>query len=262
MLLTHILNWLKLPEFRDMRGMDDHFFSLLQASAIRKKHFLRKLYADFYIEMKNALPDKPGRALVIEVGSGGGFIKEIIPNVITSDILMIPNVNLIFSALHMPFKEEAIDVFLMRDVLHHIGDAEIFFKEANRCLKVGGKIIMIEPSGTTLNQFFYRNFHYEDFDRSGSWRFKKGSNLFSANGALPWIIFSRDRQRFESEFTDFKISKIKIHTWLRCLLSGGISMRQIVPACLYTIIKTIEILLSVLNRWLGMFMTIELEKIS
>lgn len=261
-IIKHILNWLKLPEFRNTRSIDDVSLSLLRADSIRRKPFLRRLYADFYIEMKESLPHEKGRPLIVELGSGGGFIKEIMPRVITSDILRLLNVNLIFSALRMPFKEEAIDVFLMRDVLHHIGDAGAFLKEVDRCLKIGGKIIMIEPSGTIFNQFLYKKFHYEDFDRRGGWCFKKENNLFSANGALPWIVFCRDRQRFENEFPNLKILKIKIHTSLRCLLSGGVSMREFAPIWAYTIIKSIEMILSPFNRYLGMFMAIELEKTS
>lgn len=259
-IIKHLLNWLKLPEFRNTRSIDDVSLSLLHAGSIRRKPFLRRLYTDFYIEMKKSLSDEKGKPSIVELGSGGGFIKEIMPNVITSDILRLPNVNLIFSAQRMPFKERAIDAFLMRDVLHHIGDAEAFLKDADRCLKVGGKIMMIEPSGTIFNQFLYKKFHYEDFDRRGGWCFKKEGNLFSANGALPWVVFCRDRQRFENEFPNLKILKIKNHTSLRCLLSGGVSMRELAPVWAYTIIKSIEMILSPFNRCLGMFMTIELRK--
>ncbi len=46
------------------------------------------------------------------------------------------------------------------------------------------------------------------------------------------------------------------------VLSGGLTLCQLVPSFSYTLIKAIEYTLSPLNDWLGMFQTIELEKIT
>ena len=260
--VENIVGRLKLPEIRNSRPTDDYSIYSLRADIIRKKPFLRKLYADFYIELDKALIGKINGGLIVELGSGVGFIKEVIPGIITSDILRLPNINLNFSALNMPFRESAVGAFLMIDTLHHLGNTRAFLKEVNRCLRIGGRIVMIEPANTIFSRFGHRNFHYEDFDLSGDWCFEKKSHLFSANCAIPWIIFCRDRKLFESEFPSLKILKIKIHTPFRYWVSGGFSMRQLVPDWVYTIIKSTERLLSFFNRYIGMFMTIELEKVS
>lgn len=262
MLTAHILNWMRLPEFKNIGAIDDYSASLLHREVIQKKPFLKKLYTDFYLEMKNALPDIKCGEIILELGSGGGFIEELIPGAVTSDVLALPHIRMSFSALQMPFKDNAVKAFLMRDVLHHIDDAHTFFNEISRCLAIGGRVIMIEPSNTIFNRFIYTRFHCEGFDPFAGWSFKKDSHLFSANGALPWIIFIRDRRYFEKKFSYLKILKIRIHTTFRCLLSGGVSMRALAPPWAYPVIKSLEILLSPLNKYFGMFMTIELVKLS
>ena len=66
----------------------------------------------------------------------------------TSDVIELPGVDKCFSALDMPFEDDSVDAFFMFDVLHHINDSAGFFAELNRCLKNGGKAVMIEPANT------------------------------------------------------------------------------------------------------------------
>jgi SAM-dependent methyltransferase len=256
-----IIEWLRLPETRCIKDLNDPATTLLHAEIIHKKPFLKKLYIDYYKKFRKAVPDFEKKVLV-ELGSGGGFIKEIIGNVITSDVLELPNVDKVFSAVSMPFGETSVDAFFMFDVLHHIADPRAFFREAVRCLKVSGKIVMIEPANTLWARFIYKNFHHERFDTEGDWGFEETGPLSQGNGAIPWIIFSRDRKTFEGEFPSLKIVRMRNHTPLRYLLSGGLTLRQLVPSFTYPLIKAIEYALSPINNRLGMFQTIELEKVA
>jgi hypothetical protein len=149
----------------------------------------------------------------------------------------------------------------MIDVLHHMTEPRAFFAEALRCLKVGGKIVMIEPANTLWSRFIYKNFHHELFDTQAQWELQEQGPLSHGNGAMAWIILSRDREVFEREFPALRIAKMRNHTPLRYLLSGGLTLRQLVPSICYPVVKGIELILSPLARWLGMFQTIELEKV-
>lgn len=253
------INWLKLSEKRNVSDLDNPKTTLLHAEIIRRKTFLKKLYVDFYNQLKNSVDDIDNKK-VVELGSGGGFIKKIISNAITSDIIKLPYLDKCFSALNMPFKDNSVDAFLMINVLHHIENVRIFFKEANRCLKKGGKIVMIEPANTLWSRFIFQNFHHELFDPSAKWELKGSGPLSSANDALAWIIFCRDRKEFEREFSFFRIKKLRNHTPFRYLISGGFSVKQLLPSFSYGLVKIFEGILSPFNNYLGMFMTIELEK--
>ena len=155
-----IIEWLKLPEVRDVKDLDDPATTQLHREMIQAKPFLKRLYLDFYRELTEAISE-PENKVLVELGSGGGFIKEVIGNIITSDVLDLPNVDKVFSAAEVPFPERSVDAFLMFDVLHHIAEPRAFFREACRCLKKGGKVVMIEPANTTFSRFIYRNFHHE-----------------------------------------------------------------------------------------------------
>ncbi len=257
-----LIERLKLPQTKGVENLDDPAVTLLHSRIIQEKLFLKRLYIDFYKQLHKAVSG-PEKKILVELGSGGGFIKEVIANVITSDVLNLPNVDKVFSALDMPFENSSVDALFMVDVLHHITDPRRFFKEALRCLKIGGKIIMIEPANTCWSRFIYKNFHHELFDPQANWALAGKQNpLSQGNGALPWIIFTRDRQIFEKEFPSLRIVSIRNHTPLRYLLSGGLTLRQLVPSFTYPAVKVIEYVLSPMMDLLGMFQTIELEKVN
>ena len=254
-----ILEWLKLPETKDIENLDDPSVTLLHAEIIKKKVFLENLYIDFYNELIKAEPVAEGK-VIVELGSGGGFIKEVVDNVITSDIIELPNIDKVFSAVDMPFEDGSVDTFFMIDVLHHITDSRGFFSEALRCLKVGGKVVMVEPANTLWGRFIYKNFHHESFDTERGWELEEKGPLSHGNGAIPWIIFCRDRKKFENEYPELRIVGIRNHTPFRYLLSGGLTLRQLMPSFMYPAIKAVEYVLSPFNNLLGMFQTIVLEK--
>lgn len=255
-----IIQFFKLPEFRDNTDIDDPKTTILFTKIIQQKPFLKKLYMDFYNECSNAIPNIQEKRIV-ELGSGGGFIKEIMPHCLTTDILKLPDVDMYFSVLKMPFKRESVDAFIMINVFHHIPNAKLFLQEMQRTLKTGGKVIMIEPTNTPLSNFMHYHFHHEVFDpKAKTWEFHSSGPLSGANGALPWIVFQRDRRKFMKLFPKLAIRRFIPHTPFRFLASGGLQHKQLLPSISYPIIKTVETIVSPLNKYLGMFYTIELEK--
>jgi SAM-dependent methyltransferase len=168
-----------------------------RANIIKRKYFLHNSYKKYYSLIDSLLSPQNKSKKVIELGSGGGFIKEIIPNVITSDIQKLPGVDKSFSATKIPYRNNSVNAFAMINVLHHIDDVSLFFDEAERCLKNGGQIIMIEPALTLFGRIIYKYFHHEPFKPSSSWKFRSTGPLTGANSALPWILFYRDRKKFE-----------------------------------------------------------------
>jgi len=254
-----LMQWLKLPETRNIENLDDPSVTMLHGEILRKKTFLKKVYTDFYKQFRDAI-EKPEGKVLVELGSGGGFIKEIIPNVITSDILSVAGVDKVFSATDMPFGDSSVDAFFMFDVLHHIGEPRRFFNEADRCLRPGGKIVMIEPANTRWARFIYRNFHHEMFDTQAGWGLDKTGPLSQGNGAMPWIIFVRDRETYEREFPRLKIISMRNHTPFLYLISGGFTLKQLIPGFAYPAVKAMEFLLTPANNSLGMFMAVVIEK--
>jgi SAM-dependent methyltransferase len=242
-------------------SLDDLSTAQVHAEKLEKNLFLRKLYADFYKEFVDIAESDPN-GLYIEIGSGMGFIKKLSSRVKTSDIRALPGLDLCFSAEKMPFEDASVSGIFMLNVFHHIKDPEKFLGEIQRCLKKGGKIIMIEPANTIFSRFIYKNFHHEPFNAKSGWEVDGTSHLGDANGALPWIVFFRDIEKFQKKFPKLKVIKKECHTPFRYILSGGFSSFQMMPSFFYGGIKKIETILSPFNNYTGMFLTVEMEKTS
>ncbi len=259
MSLKRLKKSLALPEAELIRDLDASSTSLRHAEIIQKKPFLKKLYADFYGQFLASIVNHETKRIV-EIGSGGGFIKTIAPGVKTSDVTSLPGLDYQFSAARMPFENESIDAFLLLNTFHHIGETGAFLAEVNRCLRSNGRLIMIEPANTRWSRFVYRRFHHEPFNPDVPWDRPAGGRMTSANSAIPWIVFVRDRQKFEALFPKLRIRTLRPHTPFRYLISGGVSYRQIFPSWTYPLVLLAERISAPFNRYLGMFMTIVLEK--
>ncbi len=240
--------------------LDDPKATLAHRDIILQKPFLKQLYNDWYsVFIKRSKQVKGGKYL--EIGSGGGFLKDVFPEVVTSDILDLPNVDMVFSAEEMPFKENELASIVMLNVFHHIPKPHLFLKEAQRTLIKGGKIIMTEPANSNLGRFIYKRFHHEPFEEKGAREIKAGNPLSNSNQALPYIYFERDLDLFKKEFPQLKINSIKYHSPFSYVISGGVSRSAMLPFFMYNFVKGVEWLFSPFAKQLGLFCTIEIEKI-
>ena len=240
--------------------IDDPRRTLQHRDVILSKPFLKNLYIEWYNIFKNEADKLPSGKLV-ELGSGGGFIKEVLPQVITSDVLDIPEiVDQIFYAQQMPFADATVAGIFMIDVFHHIPDSAAFLKEANRVLVKGGRIVMCEPANTLFGKFIYKNFHHEPFDTNGDWFIPESGPMSGSNQALPYIVFIRDKDKFTREFPSLKIKEISYHTPLRYLLSGGVSKVQLVPSFTFKPFRFLEKMMLKISSQFAMFTTIIIEK--
>lgn len=230
----------------------------LHKNKIKQKGILNKIYVDFYNHFKasNVLG-----GVCIELGSGGGFLKEIIPNVITSDLLEASGIDKVFSAAQIPYPADSISAFFMLNVLHHIKNSEKAIQEMERSLKIGGKIIMIEPFNSMWGRIIYKYIHKERFDPKAGWRIEGEGRMSDSNTALPWILFIRDRKVFEQKFPHLKIVKIYPHSPFKYLISGGLSNFQFLPTITYPLIRRFDNFVSKMFPEISMFVTVELEKI-
>jgi SAM-dependent methyltransferase len=238
-------------------SVDDPATTLLRREIIEKKRFLHAIYEEWYSLIIEALP--PGDR-VIEIGSGAGFLKSRLPQAITSELFSGPRVDLVADACNLPFRDKAIDAIVMTNVFHHISDIALFLQESARCLRPGGRMIMIEPWRTPWSEWVYHRLHDEPFlPDAKEWALPSGKGPLSiANGALPWIVFERDRYVFEKEYCHLRINRIEPLMPVAYLLSGGVSLRSILPGFMYCAVRSLERLVG--ERAFAMFAIIELER--
>ncbi len=213
--------------------LDDPRTTDLRRRIIREKPFLRAIYAEWYAFVARELAriDASGATgRVLEIGSGPGFLPEIVPDVITSELLLSEGNDLVLDAQRLPFADASLRAIAMVDVLHHVPDIARFLEDAARCVAPGGALVMVEPWVTPWASFVWRHLHHEPFEPDAKdWTIPSGGPLSGANSALPWMVFVRDRERFEREHAEWRIESITTGLPLRYLLSGGVGMRSLMP---------------------------------
>jgi SAM-dependent methyltransferase len=199
--------------------------------------------------------------LAVELGSGGGFVKEILPQVLTSDTLPYPGIDRVVDATAMPFQDGSVRFFFLLNVFHHISDVERFLGEAERCLQPGGRLFIVDQYPGWLAWWILKYAHHEPFDDcTAEWRFPSTGPLSGANGALAWIVFERDRSRFESRFP-----ALRIRGWRPCApliywLAGGLRRISFLPSVAYPTVAWFDHAL--IKRWpqSASWVDIEIEK--
>jgi len=266
--IGRFLDSLRLPESLLMHDLDNPKNQDLIRRIFRRKSFLRAVYLHFYSQLLCRVPKNQS---IVEIGSGVGFFQQVCPQAIATDILPYRGLDLCLSGMQLPFQSESVGSYVMVDVFHHIPDPKRFLTEMGRCLQPSGRIVMIEPANTLFSRFIYTRFHHENFDPSPAdscgecsgnspkgWLLPPGGPLSSANMALPWIVFCRDQDRFSRECPGLKVLEIKLMAPFQYIISGGLSLRQLLPGRAWPLVNELEKSLSPLLPWLAMFMVVVL----
>lgn len=244
-------NFFAHPRLRGL-DLDDPDTTKLRRAVIASNPFLSQIYAEWYSLLKTSLPSGPGP--VLELGSGPGFLSAWIPNLITSETFFVDDLQIILDGQHLPFCDHILKGIVMTNVLHHIPNPSKFFTEAARVTRPGGVINMVEPWNTKWSRFVYTRMHHERFDvKTSDWEIISTGPLSGANGALPWILFHRDRQRFEQSFPEWRVEGITPFMPVAYLVSGGVSMRPLMPGWSHPVVHQIERMLSPIMAHVAMF---------
>jgi len=228
-------------------------------SKICKKAGLNAFYKECYNFIKDNLPRDQN--FVIEIGSGGGFLKDFVPQVITSDIIFYSDIDVKIDAHTLPYPDKSLDCLVLINAFHHLSNVENFLNEAQRCLRKGGKVIMVEPYPGYIGYPIYRFFHHEDIDlQTKSWQFKSSSPLGDANNGLAWLVFERDAEIFNRKFNQLKVRVFKPCFPILYWVSGGLKDWTLVPSFLVKAVIMFDKILIKLFPRTGSFVKIILEK--
>lgn len=150
----------------------------------------------------------------------------------------------------------------MFDVFHHIPDVELFLKEAVRCLKPGGRILIVDGYLGWISRPIFKWIHHEPYSpETKDWKFESQGPLSDANTALAWVVFERDRSRFERLFPQFKIASTTPHSPLRYWIAGGLKRWSLTPSASFGLMTRLDQLLVKITPQFVSFVDIEIEKI-
>ena len=252
-----VRSWLAHPMTRGL-DLDDPATTEQRRRIILEKRFLERIYLEWYGCIRAALPRIPGP--VLEVGSGAGFLKKALPDLVTSDILPVSGVDVVLDGTALPFKTGSLRAIVMVNVFHHLKAPRAFMAEALRCTRQGGRVICVEPWLSPWASLVMRMLHHERFDRNAAWETNGTGALSDANGALPWIVFERDRGRFQEEFPQWEAEIRRIGMPFCYLLSGGVSSRVSAPEWSFSPVRRLERVITARTSLLDMFATVVLTR--
>lgn len=245
----------------DSKGAVNIHRDIIRANPLLVKHY--EFIYRYFKKIDDSLPQVGLPAL--EIGSGGGFLKEILPRVITSDVVLSEGIDRVENACQLTFDDKSLKAIYANGVLHHLKDPGACLEEAQRVLVPGGVFVCNEPSSSLFGYFMNKYFHNEPTDKYiKDWQIPQTANdarLTAANMAIAYIIFKRDRAKFSQKFPNLRISSIIYHDFLRYSLSGGLSYRPFVPRFLFGAVNFFEKILRPFMSVLGNNMIVTVEKI-
>ncbi|MBT4039783.1 MAG: class I SAM-dependent methyltransferase [Rhodospirillales bacterium] len=224
------------------------------------KPVLRHIYGDLFQRMATHVTS----GTTLEVGGGTGLGKIFLKNVISSDILAAPSLDLVSDCHILPFKDNSMGNIVMLDVLHHLDTPVLFLLEASRVLKKGGRLIMIEPAITPLSWLFYSLFHEEPVDMKaspfGELRPSEAKDPFEGNQAIPTLMFHRQLKRTLQAIPAFSVVQNEAISLWCYPLSGGFQTWSLLPVWLApTLLRLERFIEPMLGRLIGFRMLTVLE---
>ena len=220
----------------------------------QRKPLLRQLYRDWYRDIAAWLV--PGRT--VEVGGGTGNLKEYASGVCCTDVVSLPWLDAVADAQRLPFQTGSLANLVLFDALHHIENVTLFFDEALRTLKGGGRIIILDPYISWASWPVYRYLHPEPLDLSQDPLLlttpQTDRQPFDSNQAIATILFEKELARFQARYPSLAVRNVKRHSFFAYPLSGGFEHPSMIPACVVGPTLKLERKL----RWLAPFLAFRL----
>ena len=205
-----------------------------------EKPTLRAIYDDLYQKIENVALTGD----TLEIGGGIGNLQIGGGRVIKSDIQHSVGVDVVADAQNLPFENKVFSNIVLFDVLHHLQCPLLFFAEAQRVLKPGGRVIMVEPGITPVSKLLYKMGHEEPvemgWDMNDLCKIDADKNPYDSNQAIPTILFKRDPQLFLAAVKGFKINSSDWLSLFAYPLSGGFKSWSLLPCRWVSLILKIE----------------------
>jgi SAM-dependent methyltransferase len=217
-------------------------------AAWERKPALRRIYRRFYEDIAAQLPrNVPG--LTVELGSGMGNIKEILPDCITTDLFPNPWLDRVENAYALSFADHAVARLILFDVWHHLQYPGAALREFRRVLAPGGVVVLFEPAMGLLGRTVYGLFHHEPLGLSQpvDWaippNFNPADQTYYAAQGNCWRLAREFARRPPPALEGWEISRVQYYPALPYLLSGGFRGPQLFPDRALPVLQVLDRLL-------------------
>lgn len=207
----------------------------------QKKKLLHRIYADFYREIARHI-NKEVEGKIVEIGSGIGNLKMILPDCVCTDAFANPWIDQLENAYRLSFDDQSVSNLILFDVWHHLQYPKCVLEEFNRVLKPQGHVIVFEPYISVLGGLVYGVFHKEPIGWFSDIQAEEQVDVehigyYAAQGNATRMFCSSG---YRDVLSGFSIVEIKKWSALSYVMSGGYSGCQLYPGCLYRFFKCME----------------------
>jgi SAM-dependent methyltransferase len=228
-----------------------------------QKPLLRTLYGDFYRLIAKKLSNLPD-SKIVELGSGLGNIHEFIPNCLRTDLFPNPWIDQIENAYQLSFADESMSDLILTDVFHHLKYPGTALKEFSRVLRMGGRVILLEPCISALGLLVYGVLHDEPIavTKKIEWHAPEGwspeqIDYYAAQGNASRIFLGK---RFHHRLGDWKKIETQRLSAIAYAASGGFSKPQLYPTSALPLIRKLEKVLDLFPILFATRLLVTLEK--
>lgn len=229
-----------------------------------EKKMLREVFVEFHHAFRR-LDERwlSGSGMRIELGAGIAPVRDTFPDVLATDVVPSLHLDRTLNAEDMDLPDNSVRAMYGQNCFHHFPHPELFFQEITRVLAPGGGVILLEPYyGPFATFLFKRLFTSEGFDKQfPAWETPATGPMNGANQALSYIVFMRDRKRFETAFPQLKIVHHELcSNHYKYLVSGGLNFRQLLPDSTIKFVDLLQRVMSPLNMMTSLHHIIVLRK--
>jgi SAM-dependent methyltransferase len=205
----------------------------------KRKPSLRKSYRLFHQLIADNL-SALSTGTVVELGSGIGNIKEVIPNCVRTDLFENPWLDRVENAYALSFDNASVSDLILFDVFHHLRYPGTAFQEFYRVLMPQGRVLIFEPRISLLGAVVFGCFmtsllHY--LIVFNGWPRPPGrlATLTTMRHRETTRIFVK--RKFSEKFASWRITNKVQLSAISYVTTGGYSKPSLYPDLAYPLMR-------------------------
>ena len=208
-----------------------------------RKPVLRRAYREFH-ERIAAHIDPSISGKIVEIGSGIGNIRDVIPGCLRTDLFPNPWIDQVENVYALSFKNGECSHLILFDVFHHLRYPRTALLECRRVLAPRGRVILFEPYVSLAGRVVYGPLHHEPIGfgdpiaTDAPPEFEPERDTYYAAQGNATRVFWKNQHREILEGWEM-IARLRIGAWPYAL-TGGYSRPQLYPEAMYGVVSALD----------------------